>query len=53
MLLLLWTTTALVLWIVLWALGTKGWDAFMLAALIIVVAAALQHLKRYIPGART
>lgn len=48
----LWTTFALVLWIVLWALGTKGWDAFMLAVVIIVVGATLQTLKRYLPGSR-
>ena len=52
MLLILWTTTALVLWIVLWALGSKGWDAFMLAALIILIGATLQTLKRYLPGGR-
>ena len=50
--LVLWTTTALVLWIVLWSLGSKGWDAFMLAALIIVVGATLQTLRKYLPGSR-
>jgi hypothetical protein len=48
----LWTTFALVLWIVLWALGSKGWDAFMLATLIIVIGATLQTLKKYLPGSR-
>ena len=48
----LWTTFALVLWIVLWALGTKGWDAFMLAMLIIIIGATLQSLRKYLPGGR-
>ena len=46
----LWTTAALVIWLVLWALGTKSMDAFLLAGLIIVVGATLEILKRYMPG---
>ena len=46
----LWTTTALVVWLVLWSLGAKPIDAFMLATLIIVVGATLHILKRYLPG---
>ena len=47
MTLTLWTTAALVLWIVLWAIGAKAWDAFMLAALVIIVGATIDSLKRF------
>lgn len=45
----LWTTTALVIWIVLWALGAKAFDAAMLAVTIIVIGATIQILRRYAP----
>jgi hypothetical protein len=45
-------TAGLIVWIVLWALGTKGFDAFMLSALIIVVGASLKILGGYLPGRR-
>ena len=50
MALTLWTTAALVLWVVLWSIGTKSFDAFMLTVLIIVVGATIESLKRYSPG---
>jgi len=46
-------TGGLVVWIVLWALGAKGLDAFLLAALIILVGASLRILSGYLPGRRT
>ena len=46
----LWTTAALVIWLVLWALGTKSMDAIMLSGLVIIVGATLEILKRYMPG---
>jgi hypothetical protein len=45
-------TGGLIVWIVLWALGAKGFDAFMLAALIILVGASLKILAGYLPGRR-
>ena len=42
MLLIVATTIGLMLWIVLWSLGAKGFDAFMLTALIVLVAAAVK-----------
>ena len=48
--LLLATTFALVLWIVLWATGTKGFDAFLPAAAIVIVAATARIALRYLPG---
>jgi hypothetical protein len=39
--LLLATVVGLITWIVLWSLGGKGFDAFMITALVIVAQAAL------------
>ncbi len=46
-------TGALVAWIVLWALGVKGFDAFLLAVTIILVGASLKILSGYLPGRRS
>ena len=48
----LWTTAALVIWIVLWSVGTKAFDAAMLAVVIILVGATLDSLKRFLPNRR-
>ncbi len=39
MLLLLTTTAGLVVWIVLWSIGVKSFDAFMITVLMIILAA--------------
>ena len=52
MLLLLTWTAGLVLWIVLWALGAKAFDAFMLTILMMVVAAAVHIILPMLPGNR-
>jgi len=52
MALTLWTTAALTLWIILWSIGAKAFDAFMLAVLIIIIGATIQSLKRYMPNRR-
>ena len=51
--LILTATAGLVVWIVLWALGTTGFDAFMLAAAIIFVGASLKTLSGSLPGRRS
>jgi hypothetical protein len=51
--LILTVTGGLVVWIVLWALGNRGFDAFMLAAVIILVGASLKILSGYLPGRRS
>jgi hypothetical protein len=51
--LVLTVTAGLVIWIVLWALGAKGFDAFMLATAIIVVGATLKIVSGYLPGRRS
>lgn len=45
-------TAGLIVWIVLWALGAKGFDAFMLAALITMIGATFKIVSRYLPGRR-
>jgi hypothetical protein len=50
--LVLWTTAGLVVWIVLWSIGAKAFDAFMLATLFMLVGATLEVLKRYLPNRR-
>ncbi len=51
--LILTVTAGLVVWIVLWALGAKGFDAFLLSVAIILVGATLRILTGYLPGRRT
>jgi hypothetical protein len=46
-------TAGLVVWVVLWALGTKGLDAFLLATAIILVGASVKILSRYLPSRRS
>ena len=46
------TTFGLILWIVLWAIGVKAFDAFMITVLIAVVAATVRMLAPYLPGNR-
>jgi hypothetical protein len=52
MALTLWTTFALILWLVLWSLGGKAFDVFLLALLIIIIGATIEVLKRYLPNRR-
>ena len=53
MALTLWTTFALTLWVVLWSIGAKAFDAFLLAMLIIVIGATLESVKKYLPNNRS
>ncbi|HSZ13486.1 MAG TPA: hypothetical protein VK790_05580 [Solirubrobacteraceae bacterium] len=46
-------TAGLVVWIVLWAMGTKGFDSFLLASAIILVGASLKILSGYLPSRRS
>ena len=45
------TTFGMVMWIVLWALLGKGFDAFLVTMTILLVGASLRILSRYLPGA--
>ena len=46
-------TAGLIVWVVLWALGSKGFDAFMLSAAIILVGACVKIASNYLPGRRS
>jgi hypothetical protein len=48
--LVLTTTFGMILWIVLWALGSKGFDAFLVAAFVILIGATARIVTRYLPG---
>ncbi|MCW3068683.1 MAG: hypothetical protein JWL67_1308 [Solirubrobacterales bacterium] len=50
--LILTVTAGLIVWIVLWSLGAKGFDAFLLSAAIILVGATLKILSGYLPSRR-
>ena len=50
--LVLTTVTGLVIWIVLWAIGVKGFDAFMITVALVVTGATLRLVAQYLPGAR-
>jgi hypothetical protein len=43
-------TAGLVAWIVLWALGAKGFDAFMVTTVVILVGATARILLLHLPG---
>jgi hypothetical protein len=46
------TTFGLVIWIVMWALGVKSFDAFMITVLVVLVGATMRILLPYLPGRR-
>jgi hypothetical protein len=44
------TTFGLIVWIVLWAIGAKALDAFLISAVIILIGATSKLLAPYLPG---
>jgi len=40
----------LVVWVVLWAIGAKSFDAFMITVLMLVVAGGAHLLFPHLPG---
>ena len=50
--LLLTTIAGLIVWIVLWAFGTKSFDAFLITIFMIVIAATARIFRPYLPGYR-
>jgi hypothetical protein len=44
------STLGLIVWLVMWALGVKAIDAFMITVLIVVVAATVRILAAYLPN---
>ena len=43
-------TTGLVAWLVLWAIGIKAFDAFLVTVGVLVVGIAVRMLLPYLPG---
>jgi hypothetical protein len=50
--LILITVFGFVVWIVLWAINVKAFDAFMITTLIILLGATAHILAPYLPGKR-
>jgi hypothetical protein len=50
--LLLTLIVGLVIWVVLWATGTKSLDAILITLLLVVIAAAMRMLTPHLPGRR-
>jgi hypothetical protein len=48
--LVLTTTFGLVLWIILWAIGAKALDAFLIATVVILLGATARILAPFLPG---
>ena len=46
------TCAGLVLWIVLWSIGVKSFDAFLLTILMVLIAATMRFVTPYLPGNR-
>ena len=46
------TCAGLVIWIVLWALGVKSFDAFLLTLLMVIIAGTARIVTPYLPGNR-
>jgi hypothetical protein len=45
-------TAGLCIWIVLWALGVSGFDAILIAVVMVVLAIGIHNLLPYLPGRR-
>jgi hypothetical protein len=46
------TTFGLVIWLVMWALGVKAIDAFMITVVLVLVGATARIIAPYLPGNR-
>jgi hypothetical protein len=46
------TTAGLVVWIILWALGLKAFDAFLVTLLIVLLTQVIRGLMPHMPGRR-
>jgi hypothetical protein len=50
--LILTATAGLCLWIVLWALNVSGFDAILIAVVMVLVAIIVRNLVPFLPGRR-
>jgi hypothetical protein len=46
------TTVGLVIWLVLWALGIKAIDSFIITILVVLLGTTARMLAPYLPGNR-
>jgi len=44
-------TFAFCLWVFLWAIGVKSFDAILITLLILVIAGTIKSLGKFLPGA--
>jgi hypothetical protein len=49
---LLTTMAGLVIWVVLWAIGVKSFDGFLVTLVLVLVAGTLHILLPFLPGRR-
>ncbi len=45
-------TVGLCLWIVLWSLNVSGFDAILIAILMVIIAIGIRNLLPFLPGRR-
>jgi hypothetical protein len=45
-------TAGLCLWIILWSLNVSGFDAILIAVLMILVAVGVRNILPFLPGRR-
>lgn len=50
--LILTATAGLCLWLILWSLNVSGFDAILIAVLMVLVAVAVRSLIPFLPGRR-
>ncbi len=50
--LILTATAGLCLWIILWALNVSGFDAIMIAVVMVLLAIGVRNLLPFMPGRR-
>lgn len=50
--LILTATIGLCLWIVLWALNVSGFDAILIAVVMVLLAIAVRNVVPFLPGRR-
>jgi hypothetical protein len=46
------TTFGLVIWLVMWALGVKALDSFLITVVIVLLGATARIIAPYLPGNR-
>ncbi|HEY3728417.1 MAG TPA: hypothetical protein VGL51_14665 [Solirubrobacteraceae bacterium] len=50
--LILTAAAGLCIWIVIWSLNVSGFDAIMIAIVMVVIAIGIRNLLPYLPGRR-